>query len=397
MPTAEAPVRASTTQRYFALVAFALLVVASQLLWLTFAPITAQSAQDLDVSEGLIGDLAVINPAVFVLLAIPAGRWMDRNYAGALGTGAVLLALGASIRVLGPDSFALIAVGQTVMSLGQPLVLNGSTKIASRYFGPERQTMAISVASGAQFVGILAAVCTGGPLYDAGGLSLILWAQAGFTVLVALAALVSLRIPARTITASETPATAGSATTSAWRHDPVIWRLAALLFVGVGSYNAISTWLDSILTAFGHPGTAATAIAVTTVAGIAGAAVLPGVVAARDARRTHCLVTIAVLAAVMLLLALVHPVPVTLIALAILGFFLLGTLPIVLDWSELHVGPARAATTTGFLLLAGNLGGVIVVLSVQVLIDHPSLALLVIACWAIPGLIVTRALPRSVR
>jgi hypothetical protein len=57
------------------------------------------------------------------------------------------------------------------------------------------------------------------------------------------------------------------------------------------------------------------------------------------------------------------------------GFFLLAALPVVLDWSALHAGEQRAGEAVGFLLLAGNLGGIVLVLIVQVLIDSPVAAL----------------------
>ena len=57
------------------------------------------------------------------------------------------------------------------------------------------------------------------------------------------------------------------------------------------------------------------------------------------------------------------------------GFFLLAALPVVLDWSELHAGPERAGAAVGFLLLAGNLGGVVLVLIVQGVIGNPYLSL----------------------
>jgi len=41
------------------------------------------------------------------------------------------------------------------------------------------------------------------------------------------------------------------------------------------------------------------------------------------------------------------------------GFVLLAALPVVLDWSELHTGPEWAGAAVGFLLLAGNFGGVV--------------------------------------
>ncbi len=80
-------------------------------------------------------------------------------------------------------------------------------------------------------------------------------------------------------------------------------------------------------------------------------------------------------------------------ALAVVGFFLLAGLPIALDWSELEAGPERAATATGFLLLAGNLGGAILVLVVQVVVGNPYLALGAFAVLAVPGVIVASRLP----
>ena len=118
--------------RWLVLAAFALLVGATQILWLTFAPITPQSQDALGVSEGAIGDLAVINPLMFVLLAIPAGRWLDRRFGTALATGALLTALGALLRIVDTSSYPTVFAGQVVMSVGQPFVLNASTKVAAR-------------------------------------------------------------------------------------------------------------------------------------------------------------------------------------------------------------------------------------------------------------------------
>jgi predicted MFS family arabinose efflux permease len=382
-----APVRRS---RWFVLAAFGLLVVSSQILWLTFAPITAQVHEALGVSEGAIGDLAVINPLLFVLLAIPAGRWMDRRYGAALAAGAILTAAGACLRMADPSSYAWMLVGQVVLSAGQPLVLNASTKVAARYFPPGQRTAAISVASAAQFVGILIAALTGEQLLNAGGLELVLVSHAAIAVFAALMVLISLR--ARPAFASE-----ATATSLKWlRGDPVIWRLAGLLFVGVGVFNALATWLDTILTAIGQPGVAGTLIAVATVAGITGAAVLPGVAAKRNRRRMMLIVTTAVTVLTFSSIALVDNVWFTGFALAVEGFFLLAGLPIALDWSELDAGPTRAATSAGFLMLAGNLGGVVLVLLVQVLIGQPYLALAAMAAVAVPGIFLAARLPGRV-
>jgi len=177
------------------------------------------------------------------------------------------------------------------------------------------------------------------------------------------------------------------------RRDRFIWVLGGLLFVGMGIFNAVATWLDPILGHFQHASASGILFAILTAAGIAGAAVLPDVVARRDKRRAMLQVTVGVSAVVFLSIAAWHGVVVIGIALFIEGFVLLAALPVALDWSELHTGPERAGAAVGFLLLAGNLGGVVLVLIIQAAIGNPyvSLGALSIACLA--GLALATRLP----
>ncbi|GAB3267102.1 MFS transporter [Nocardioides dilutus] len=370
------------------LAAFASLVASTQVLWLSFAPVTPQASDALGVSEGAIGTLAVINPLTYVLVAIPAGRWMDRRFGSALAAGALLTASGALLRLVDSSSYAWLLVGQVVLSIGQPLVLNASTKVASRHFPPGERTAAISVASVGQFVGILVAALSGGLLFDEGGLRLVLVTHAVIAVAAATAVLVALRVPP-----AYAADTARLGSLSWLNHDPLLWRLAALLFVGVGVFNAVATWLETILDDLDHPGVAGALIAVMTVSGIAGAAVLPGWAARRNRRRELLLVTTSTTVAAFVAIALVDSVVLIGVVLAIEGFVLLAGLPIALDWSELEAGPERAATSTAFLLLAGNLGGVVLVLAVQGLIGNPYLALVAMSALAVPGVLVAARLP----
>jgi predicted MFS family arabinose efflux permease len=377
--------------RWLVLAGFSLLVACTQLLWLSFAPVTTQAHHALGVSEGAIGDLAGINPLMYVLLALPAGRWLDRRFARALSAGALLTAGGALLRLAGaqgPASYGWILAGQVVMSAGQPLVVNSTTKVAARYFPAAERTAAISVGSAAQFCGILAAALTGGPLVQAGGLRLLLLVQALVTVFAAACVLLAVRVPAAF------PADSPTAVSLGWlRRDRVMWLLAGLLFIGVGVFNAVATWLDSIMTHFGEGSASGPLIAVTTVAGIAGAAVLPGAVARHNRRRTMLLTAVTITAVVFAAMAAVHNVVFFGCALAVEGFVLLACLPVCLDWSELHAGSRRAGTAAGFLLLAGNLGGTLFVLVIQALIGSPYLSLAAISVLALPGLALAARLP----
>ena len=374
--------------RWVILAGYALLAACTQLLWLAYAPITTQTHRIMGVSQGAVGDLAVIFPLMYVILALPAGRWLDTGFGRALGLGAVLTGAGALLRLAGPSSYGWAVAGQFVIAAGQPFVLNAITKVAARHFPAKERTVAVSIGSVALFIGILAAVLTGEPLLHAGGLTLLLWVQAIVAVLAAAWVLAAVRVPAAF------PGDPSVAVSLRWlRGDRFIWLLAGLLFVGMGVFNAVATWLDSILTHFGHGGASGYLIAIMTAGGIVGGALLPDIVAKRDQRRRMLQIAVVVSAVAFAVLAGVHSPAVGGVVLFVAGFFLLAGLPVVLDWSELHAGPERAGAAAGFLLLSGNLGGVILALVVQAVVGNPYLSLGALAAVCLAGLALATRLP----
>jgi predicted MFS family arabinose efflux permease len=374
--------------RWAILAGFGLLAACTQLLWLAYAPITTQTHRVMGVSVGAAGDLAGIFPLMYVLLALPAGRWLDARFEQALSAGAILTGAGGLLRLAGPASFGWALAGQFVVAAGQPLVLNSITKVAARYFPEQERTAAISAGSVALYAGILAAVLTGGPLFDAGGLRLLLLVQSAVAVLAAAWVLLAVRTPAAF------PGDAAVAVSLRWLwRDRFLWLLAGLLFVGMGVFNAVATWLEAILGHFGRGGAAGYLIAIMTVAGILGAALVPQAVARRDRRRALLGVTVGVTVVAFAAIAVLHPVGFVAVALFAEGFVLLAALPVVLDWSELHTGPERAGAAVGFLLLAGNLGGVVLVLVVQGVIGNPYLSLGALSVAGLAGLALAARLP----
>ena len=374
--------------RWAILAGYALLTGCTQLLWLAYAPVTTQTHQVMGVSVGAVGDLAGIFPLMYVILALPAGRWLDTRFGPALSLGAILTSVGGLLRLAAPASYGWAIAGQFVTAAGQPFVLNAITKVAARYFPARERTAAVSVGSVALFAGILAAVLSSGPLLRAGGFTLLLRVQAAVALLAALWVLAAVRQPAAF------PGDPSVAVSLRWlRRDRLMWLLGGLLFIGMGVFNAVATWLDSILTHFGQGGASGYLIAIMTVGGIAGGALLPGIVARRNQRRGMLEIALGVSAVAFAVLAVRHDPAVGGVALFAAGFFLLAGLPVVLDWSELHAGTERAGGAAGFLLLAGNLGGVVLVLIIQVMIGNPYLSLgaLIVSCLA--GLVLASRLP----
>jgi predicted MFS family arabinose efflux permease len=377
--------------RWAILIVYALLAACTQLLWLSFAAIDTDSARVLHADVGTVGDLAAIFPFVYVVLALPVGRWLDTRFTHALAIGAVLTGAGALLRIAAPTSFGVQLAGQFVIAAGQPFVLNSITKVAARYFPQPERATAISIGSVALFLGILASVLIAGPLFSAGGLGLVLTVEAIPSVVAALLMLVLLRVPAMY------QDDASTAVSLRWLlRDRFMWLLAGLIFIGMGVYNAVATWLQPVLANFGQGGAAGNLIAVLTAGGIVGAAILPPVVAARDRRRPMLVLALVVSAIAFAATDLRHDIAWLVVWLFAAGFVLMSCLPVVLDWSAVHAGRAREGAAAGFLLMAGNLGGVILVLVVQAVMGNAYLPLAALAVIAALGLPLAVGLPSRV-
>ena len=377
-----------TMSRWAILGSYALLAACTQMLWLTFAAVDTQTAALMHVDVGTVGDLAAIFPFVYIVLALPTGRWLDLRFGQALGVGALLTGGGALVRLVSPSSVGWQLAGQLVIAAGQPLVLNSITKVAARYFPPNERAAAISIGTAALFIGILAAVLSAGPLLTAGGLPLLLGVQAGPAVVAAVLVLIAFR------TVPSFPDDPSATVSLRWlANDRFMWTLAGLVFIGMGTYNAVATWLQPILAHFGEGAAAGTLVAVLTFAGVIGAAILPSAVATRDKRRDLLLAALAMSAIAFTAMA----VNANYIWLGVWmfaeGFLLLASLPVVLEWSEIHAGPERQGAAVGFLMMAGNLGGLVLVLAVQAVIGNPYLSLGAMAVVALLGIPVALRLP----
>jgi len=383
---------AAPANRWAILGAYALLAACTQLLWLSFAAVDTRTAAALHVDVGTVGDLAALFPFVYIVLALPTGRWLDSHFAPALTTGAMLTAAGAVVRLAAPASFGVQLAGMLVIAAGQPLVLNSITKVAAHYFPPRERAMAISIGTAALFVGILAAVLSAGPLMDAGGLPLLLLAQSAPAVLAAMLVTMTSRIrPAF----ADDPAVGLSLRWLA--RDRFMWTLAFLVFIGMGTYNTLATWLQPILDNYGEGAAAGNLIALLTFAGVIGAATLPSAVAARDQRRTMLVAALVLSAVAFGAMAAIHNVVWLGVWLFADGVLLLACLPVVLDWSEVHAGPERQGAAVGFLMMAGNLGGLLLVLAVQPAIANAYIALGIMAVAALVGIPVALRLPARTR
>src|SRR5215813_10008329 len=115
--------------RWLILGTYVLVVGVSQLLWLNFAPILTLIETRYGVGELAASALVLVFPLLYVVLSLPAGRLVDtRGYRFTVGLGALIMALGAAVRI-DDASFSMLLAGQIVVAVGQPFVVNGISKL----------------------------------------------------------------------------------------------------------------------------------------------------------------------------------------------------------------------------------------------------------------------------
>lgn len=378
-------------QRWRVITAFALVGAATQLVWLTYAPVTTVAAAHFGVSESAVGWLANMFPLLYVVLAVPAGIALDRWFRPSLIAGAVLTAIGAALRLL-DGGFAIVLIGQTVVAIAQPLVLNAITGIAGHYLEEKDRPTGIAVGTASTFAGMAAAFVLGAALPAESQLITLTAIGTIFAALAAIALTVEL------LRAGTGPAASTSTSLSTLRTtigDRYVRRLCVAVFFPFGTFVALATYGQALLEPSGVSADAASIVLLVNVlAGVVGCAVIPVAVLRRGVELPAVMVGLTASAAACLLVAIAPGLATGFLAFVLIGLTLLPALPIVLSMAERHTGAAEG-TAAGLIWMTGNLGGLVVAGLTGLLVDQPTLAFTLCATATILGVPLTLRLRRD--
>ncbi|KAF0965803.1 MFS transporter [Rhodococcus sp. T7] len=378
--------------RWAVMAAYAAALTASTTTVLAYASVTPSVREDFGVTEATVGNLTLLSPLFLVLLGPLSGRFLDRRFDATLAVGAAMIAVGPLLRVVDPSSYRWALAGQILLAAGTPFVANAITKYPARYFSAQERPTVIALLSASFYAGVLLAAVTGQPLYDRGGIDLLvevhgaLGAATGAALLIMV---VVVRVPA--VVMDPEPAFVRGHL----RRTRELWLLGGVMFVLFGLFNAFITWIETVQDHLGNAGFGGPLVIALTLGGITGAITIPGLAARRDARRTALIVISVVQVFGFLAFAATGNSGILLVLAVVVGFFMMAAMPVVFEWSEIHAGIANAASATAFLSIAGNLGGVVFVLAPQLFLDTPRGMLVLLAAMSIPGALAALRLPRT--
>jgi MFS family permease len=148
--------------RWLVLLAFSLIALMTQVLWITFAPITSEAAKFYQKPDLMIGLLSMSFMIVYILVVLPSAWAIDTwGFKAAVGFGAVLSAIFALTRGIFASNFTIVLISTVGIAVGQPFVIGAITKVAARWFPAEERATASGLGTLALYLGPLLAMFLG--------------------------------------------------------------------------------------------------------------------------------------------------------------------------------------------------------------------------------------------
>lgn len=345
--------------RWVVLAVFMFINLTMQMLWIAFAPITGDAASYYGVTDRLIGLLSMVFMIAFIPLSIPASWMIDKfGYRKAVGLGAIMMGAFGLLRGFAGQNYTLVLISTIGIAAAQPFLLNAWTTIPTKWFGSDERATMVGLITLANLVGTGIGMVATPLLYESGtsiaAIQLIYGVIAAFSVVLFI------------IFARENPPTpAGPASEQvhalmldgikhALKSKPFLMYLA-ISFIGLGIFNGVTTWVESIIRPRGFtPTDAGTLGALMLVGGIIGAVVIPAVSDKQRKRQRFMFLGIALAIPGLLGLTFATSAWLLFVSAFFMGFFLVSVNPIGMQYATEVTYPTPEGTSNGLIQLCGQ-------------------------------------------
>jgi MFS family permease len=386
--------------RWVILTAFVIIAVMTQVLWITFAPITSEAAKYYHTSDLMIGLLSMSFMIMFIFIFLPSAYAIDTwGFRTAVGIGAVLTAVFGLTRGIFAPNFTVVLISQIGIAIGQPFVIGAITKIAARWFLAEERATASGIGTLALYLGPLLAMLLTPFLVLHLGISRMLLAYG----IVSAAAAAFFLLVAR----EHPPTPAGRDERvlmldglKSMLHQRDFIFLLVMFFVGLGMFNSVSTWIEDIIRPRGFTISQAGMLGgLMLIGGIIGAIIIS--LLSDKLRRRKPFIILALVGLIPGLIGMTYSSSYWLLLASgfMFGFFLLSAGPIGFQYAAEITYPAPEGTSNILLLVMGQVSGIVFIIGMDALKSPATGAmtasLLILAALTVVSVILAAVLRES--
>jgi MFS family permease len=344
--------------RWVVLAIFMFINLTIQMLWITYAPITGPAAAFYGVTDLQIGLLAMTFMIAFIPLSIPVAWVIDTyGFKIAVSIGAALMGVFGLLRGLVGTNYSLVLWSTIGIAVAQPFLLNAWTKVPANWFAIGERATAVGLVTLANLIGTALGLVLTPVLTETVPLPTV---QLIYGSLAAFSSVLFILL------AKERPPTppgpAGSEVRALMldglKHALTVksfWLYLFVSFIGLGIFNGVTTWVENIIRPRGFtPTDAGTLGALMLVGGILGAVILPPFSDRQRKRQPYIL--FGLLLAIPGLAGLTYATGSWLLFLSAfaMGFFLVSTSPIGMQYAAEVTQPTPEGTSNGLIQLFGQ-------------------------------------------
>ena len=368
-----------------------IIVFVSQDIWVTYSPILTNVATLTGTSVGLLGLLAIVYPIVFLVLTIPVGLLLDKNFKLWLSFGSILTFAGGALRIVLPHTYIWLFTFQLLGAIGQPFLLNSFALFASTYY-EKRKSIVISVLSFSMYLGTIFALGAGEYFYKSGGLYQVFLPTAILSIagiILYLAGLTSLEGKQSGSTISPVK---GMKFAIKQRN---LWVLGIILGLGVAAFDNLSTWLQPVLQTINIGSSAGTVVALTLIVGLAGILVIPTIVSKRQFRTFYLRAAALTVLLIFVTLGFLTTKVTLYVLLPVGGLVMLPAYPIINEWISKFYSTDKQGIASGFMAFVSRVLSVVFTLSALVVLSTVTGYFLFLAVLILGAVVFTFLLPKD--
>jgi len=302
---------------------------------------------------------------LFLFLSIPSGILIDKKgYKFGVSIGVIFTGAFALFRLINPNSYNILLISQIGISVGQPFVLNGITKLSLTWFPKKEEATAVGLGSLSLFLGMIMGL----------GATPLLVESLGFkSMLLIYGIMGAISIPIFYIlTKTKSSLTQNEIGTEEISYINGIRKISKLrdfiilgfiALIGIGVFNGLLTWLEKILNEVHHISMtkAGNISSMLVLSGMIGCIVIPMISDKVMKRKPFLMIAsfIGIISVIVLMFA--RSFLVDAVNAIVMGFFVVSTLPIVLTMSAEIAGEKFAGISSAYLQLLGNGAAVVIV------------------------------------
>ena len=344
--------------RWVVLAVFMFTNLTIQILWISYAPITGPAAAYYGVNDLMIGLLAMTFMIVYIPLSIPVSWVIDTyGFRKAVSIGAVTMSVFGLLRGLAGENYALVLVSTIGIAIAQPFLLNAWTAVPAKWFSIEGRATAVGLVTLANLIGTALGMVLTPILIGQMPIATVQLIYGGFAACSAVLFVFLARENPPTPPCPpgmEVRALMLDGLKHALKVKPFLLYLA-VWFIGMGIFNGVTTWVESIVRPRGFtPTDAGTLGAVMLIGGLLGAVAIPPISDRQHKRQRYLLLGYTLAIPGLIGLAFATSYWLLLLSVFSLGFFLIGASPIGIQYAAEVTYPTPEGTSNGLVQLFGQ-------------------------------------------